>query len=232
MASKLVQSEVGTWYKRLNFVRTNEGGLSAIADQSASQTPLNAVSTLVNGVANTRTANAQLGVSDYGVTAANIASGKKIQETDKTAIDAAILSLLRICNNMTCQTVCTQTTMDTNGTKSNGSTACSHGACQQGTDTQYHYNGTCVNGYYLDGYYHSQTGYNNECYHSAHSQGSERNQVSCYQGTKTNGTCTNAQICPNLSETNGGCNHTAYDPATATYSNKNHYTEEQALNRV
>lgn len=190
MASKLVQSEVGTWYKRLNFVRTNEGGLSAIADQSASQTPLTAVSTLVNGVVSTRTANAQLGVSDYAVTASNIASGKKILETDKSAIDAAILSLLRICNNQTSGGTCTQTTANSNGKHSNGGSQCWNGAD-------------------LDGSYHSQTGYNNQCF---------------------NGTCDLTATNSNGYKTNGGCNHEEWTPAV--YSNKNHYTEEEAIARV
>lgn len=190
MASNLNQSEVSTWYKRLNFVRTTEGKLSAITDSSASQTPLNAVSTLVSGIESARSGNAQLGVSDYAVTKANIASGQKVQETDKSAIDAAILSLLRICNNMTSQGTCTKTTKNQNESYRNG------------------YN-DCYNGNYLDGSSHSQSGYSNQCFNGTHGNGYYN-----YDGTHSN----------------GGNNNESW--SAATYSNKNHYTEEEALKRV
>lgn len=238
MAQRLKESEVKAWYERLNFVRQIEGQLSAIAYPTG-KGPLESVSKLALGVEQTRLEHERLAVADNNIKSTNIAAGKPIKESDKDDIDAAILSLLRVCNNVACMTVCTQTAEYQNGTKTNGTKsngACSHGTCWQGTAEVRNNNGDCWNGAYLDGYYHTQDGYNNQCYHSTYANGTEGNGVACWDGTHNNGTnshSTNSNaVCANVAMTNGGNSNEYYDPAQITYSNKNHYTETEALARV
>lgn len=131
--AKLTSSDIAKWYKYLNRVRTQSGiGLSSISEgsYSAKQTSTRAQA-LVNNILTTRNSNTFLKVSDYGVTSSNISDGKKIKYDDREDVEDALISLLRICVNQDCATVCTNSGTNSNQKNTNGD--CSNTKKSNGT---------------------------------------------------------------------------------------------------
>jgi hypothetical protein len=218
MANILLSSDLTTWYKRLNFARTQSGvGLSSVTDSSTSKTETSSrVKTLVNGIKSARTGNERLAEADDTTVLSNFDSSKKINISDKESIDSSIISLLRVCPNMTCQTQCTNTIADTNGVHMQGTN-------ENGTNTDQldKFVPNTVN-WDMNGDW-GQTDRSNAMFNGYDSQGGSwtyhTNGV-CSQGTKENG------------EIITGNTNQYYDPATATYTVKDFYSEEEALARV
>lgn len=204
---KLTSVDIKNWYKYLNIVRMQSGiGLSSISEgaYTKKQTSTRAQA-LVNNILTTRNSNTFLKVSDYGVTSSNISNGKKIKYDDREDIEDALISLLRICVNQDCATVCTNSGTNSNQKNSNGdcsNTKKSNGAIYTSDSNGVNSNTTKSNG-----------NKNN----SANSNGSNKAGV-CKNGTCTNGakTSSNENACGkadwmagmnNGTNGNGTCSH-------------------------
>ena len=249
MATKLMSETMDEWYKRLNFARTQAGiGLPEIVETGYQKTDtLKRITDLISSISRTHTENTFLAMADNSIDTAHFYKNGKIRMEDKEAIDAATVSLLRVCPNVSCQTVCSNSGTNSNGTNSNGTN--SNGSYSNGTNANgtnsYGTNGNGANSN-GNGYYSNGACNNGSTPTVTYSNGDYTNgSYSCENGTCPNGAYSN-QNCANGSYTNGsdangvnangtdtnGCTDKIYQEGTATYSAKDFYSEEEALRRV
>lgn len=295
MATKLTTSDVNTWYKRLNAARTQSGiGLGPLTESNYTALETSKrIKALVSNISSSISSNSFLKLADNFISNTGFEINSKITERDKQKIDNTTISLLRVCPNVNCQTVCTNTgansnIVNTNGTCGNvtqsngyngngtcgnggcgngvnGNGICGNGTCSNGANANgANGNGTCSNGTYNvnatfsnggnshgsnnndgdKGTHGNGTNSNGIYSNVAHGNGSNSNgansNVTKSNGSHSNGANSNATKSngansngtnSNGTKTNGNTN-AIYDPNTVTYSAKNHYTEQEALNRV
>lgn len=260
MYERLNSADVTLWYKKLNFARTQAGiSLNPVTEAACKKTATSErILQLLHNISSTRSENYFLGLSTSAIKQENFSSGKPINQSDRQSIESSLLSLLRICPNVNCQTVCTNTGANSNASNGNGTCsnvvksnaynenvvnsngANSNGANSNGTNS----NGNNGNGLFdLSGNNNTTCGFsgrdvhthgNGTCANGAYSNVAFSN-VAHGNGTNTNGIKSNAYNA-NGTNTNGvktnGNTNAIYDPNTVTYSARNHYSEEYAANRV
>lgn len=210
MASVLKSSDVDYWYTKLNRARTLNG-LSAITEPTYSNTQTRErIINLINNISASRTANSKfLGLSDYTITESNFDTNDIIKESDKATITSSIVSMLRVCNNISCQTVCNNTGAHNNGANSNGNQSnglCSNTSCSNvAFGNVAHSNGTCSNTSCSNVAYSNGTNSNSACLNGTQyvsSNGSDGYYNYNSDGTQWNGTNSNGAN-SNGAHTNG-----------------------------
>ena len=241
MGTVLSDTEYKKWWEAINVARRRTG-LTSIASSGTTRSPAADVRSLLQHISGARSANKYLILSDYtAVDQSGIDAQQMIRMADHDAIQDNVVSLLRVCANITCQTACTNSGRNSNQYKTN----LTH-------QNQYHqnevnqnvvktngsqYNGQHGNGTYPNGFGGMYTHGNNsntaciDQYNSciACGNGSCPNQ---YNGNvyKSNVVLSNGP-CPNQYQSNGDSNQ-IYDPATAVYGAKNYYAREEAENTL
>lgn len=216
MSLKLTDKDLSLWYSGLNVARTQSGiGLSMVSPgKYQSKETLKAAKDLLNNIQQARSSNAFLGMAEYSVPN-QVENDEKILLTDRSIIEKNILNLLRVCNNMTCKTVCTNTGTNTNQSyetpcnQNCSKTGNANGVCTNKQDCGYgtttgttpnsnglktngaHTNGANSNGNYQNGMGEAGSG---TCTNGDNSHGSKTNgEVEVANTNKTchNGTCHN-----------------------------------------
>lgn len=259
MATELKGSDVIDWYKKVNFARTQSGiGMPSITETSyETHETSKRIKGLVSNILSSINGNKFLEMADNSITNAEYDIGKEIKTSSKNNINNTVISMLRVCPNINCQTVCSNTgtnsnQINTNGVCSNvvkGNGANSNGVCSNVAHSNVtNSNGTNGNGQNSNGmnyiYCGAWNGHDNTNSDGYQGNGTCNNGVNSNgvngNGTNSNGANANG-VCNNINNSNGtnsngiksnGCTDKIYDPNTVTYSAKNHYSEEEAIKRV
>ena len=119
MATQMKRSDFDTWYRWLNVSRAG-AGLGALASPGFNGAANSAeLQTFINHIRSTMTDNAQLGLADYNINQNNFVKGHRLDEADRKTLEDTALSILRVCVNKTCETVCNNTGTNQYQTHSN-----------------------------------------------------------------------------------------------------------------
>lgn len=114
MSKPMLKSDFETWYKWLNTSRT-AAGLGALNKPGFNATAASTeVQTFINHIRNTMMDNAQLGLADYNINPNNLTKGKQLTERERQTLEDTTLSILRVCVNKICETICNNTGVNQN----------------------------------------------------------------------------------------------------------------------